>query len=187
MITEVKLNNKIIFCHINKRRGAKTLRLSVSPNGEVNISAPCFYPKYLILRFIKKKSKWLEDKLNNWQASDLQLISQKNRVDYLKDKEKARTLILERLEYFNNFYNFQFNQIRIKNQKNSWGSCSRKKNLNFNFRIFYLPAKQRDYVIVHELCHLKELNHSSNFWQLVGLVVPDYKEIRRELRGRSVN
>ncbi len=183
MERKIKLNNKIITYQLNRKRGARGLRLRVCPRGQITISAPYFYPQYLISRFIQKKANWLEQKLNYWQNSKLQIISQKNRVDYLRDKEKARDLIENRLEFFNRYYNFQYNQVRIKNQKNNWGSCSKKNNLNFNFRLLYLPAKTRDYIIVHELCHLKELNHSSRFWQLVSLAIPDYQKIRRELKG----
>lgn len=183
MEEKIKLNNKIINFKLNRKRGTRNLRLKICPSGEIIVSAPFFYPKYLIIYFLKKKASWLEKKLNYWQNSQLQLISQKNRDDYLKDKEKARSIILERLEYFNKFYNFSYNKVTIKNQKSTWGSCSRKKNLNFNFRLLYLPPQQRDYIIVHELCHLKELNHSKQFWSLVALTIFDYKKIRRELKG----
>lgn len=63
-----------------------------------------------------------------------------------------------------------------------WGSCSKKGNLNFNWRLIQLPPELADYVIVHELCHLKELNHSQRFWDLVGQAIPDYKERRQALR-----
>lgn len=102
--------------------------------------------------------------------------------NYLKYKETARQIVTSRLEYFNVFYGFKYNRIAIRNQKTRWGSCSRKGNLNFNYKIALLPEKARDYIIVHELCHLKEFNHSRNFWNLVAKTVPDYLEIRRNLR-----
>ncbi len=79
------------------------------------------------------------------------------------EKEKFLKLAEERVEYFNGHYNFSYNLIRIKDQKSRWGSCSRKGNLNFNYRVFLLDEKLRDYIIVHELCHLKEMNHSKKF------------------------
>lgn len=101
---------------------------------------------------------------------------------FLNNKEKARGIINSRIGYFNGFYNFPFNRISIKNQKSRWGSCSKKGNLNFNYKIIFLSQKHFDYVLVHELCHLKELNHSKRFWDLVKETIPDYKEIRRDFK-----
>jgi predicted metal-dependent hydrolase len=111
-------------------------------------------------------------------------IKKKKRVNkqYKENKEKARTIAIERLEYFNTFYNYKWGKIAIRNQKTRWGSCSRRGNLNFNYKIALLPARYSDYIIVHELCHLGEFNHSQNFWNLVARTIPDYKEIRGSLR-----
>lgn len=105
------------------------------------------------------------------------------RREYLQNKEQARKLVHQKIEYFNNFYGYEFNRISIKNQKTRWGSCSSKRNLNFNYRILFLPEDLCDYVIVHELCHLKELNHSSNFWKLVSVTITNCKEKRKELNN----
>lgn len=102
-------------------------------------------------------------------------------LNYIKYKKDAATLVKERLEYFNQFYNYKYGRVAIRNQKTRWGSCSKKGNLNFNYKIVLLSPKQADYIIVHELCHLKEFNHSERFWILVAKVVPDYKEVRKSL------
>ena len=104
----------------------------------------------------------------------------------LKRREQARRFITSRINYFNGFYNFKINRIAIKNQTSRWGSCSSKGNLNFNYKIIYLRPALADYLIVHELCHLGELNHSKRFWALVCKAIPDYVEINRELRRTSV-
>ena len=95
------------------------------------------------------------------------------RRDYLKYKETARALVKSRLAYFNTFYGFNIKRIAIKNSKSRWGSASKKGNLNFNYKIVLLPMELADYVIVHELCHLGEFNHSVKFWQLVSRAVPN--------------
>jgi len=102
--------------------------------------------------------------------------------DYLINKETARKIILDRIDHLNSLYQVDVKRIAIRNQKTRWGSCSRKGNLNFNYRLMYLSPKLLDYVIVHELCHLKEFNHSARFWELVRMTIPDYKIIRKELR-----
>jgi len=110
------------------------------------------------------------------------IFRRRNRKEYLKNKEKARSFVKERLGYYNRFYDFSWKKISIRNQKRRWGSCSQKGNLNFNYKIIFLPQKMADYVIVHELCHLEELNHSKNFWKLVSENFPDYRKIIKELR-----
>lgn len=107
----------------------------------------------------------------------------KNRTQYLKYKEQARTLIKEKIEVFNKIYEFRYGRIAIRNTKSRWGSCSKNGNLNFNYKIVFLPPKLADYLIVHEMCHLKEFNHSKKFWDLVRKAVPDYKELRKELKN----
>ena len=115
---------------------------------------------------------------------DIIVISRRNKLHYKKHKELARIYIHNKLEYYNQFYDFSYNRVSIKNHKSRWGSCSAKRNLNFNYKILFLPEHVGDYIIVHELCHLKELNHSKRFWDLVGKAVPNYKDIRKQLRGR---
>ena len=108
----------------------------------------------------------------------------KNRKYFLKYREEALEFISKRIDCYNNIYGFDFNRISIRNQKTRWGSCSSKKNLNFNYRILFLPKRIADYIIIHELFHLKEMNHSRRFWNLIAEVVPDYLEIRKELRNK---
>ncbi len=104
------------------------------------------------------------------------------RWDYKRYKEVARALASARVAYFNFFYNFSVGRISIRDTKTRWGSCSKKGNLNFNYKILFLPPHMADYIIVHELCHLKEFNHSQNFWDLVVKVVPEYRAVRVDLK-----
>lgn len=101
---------------------------------------------------------------------------------YLEHKEAARELVLARLVYFNQSYGHEWKRVAIRNQKSRWGSCSQKGNLNFNYRILFLPPELQDYIIVHELCHLKELHHRESFWQLVAIQLPDYEALKFALR-----
>jgi len=103
--------------------------------------------------------------------------------EYKKSKELARAFILARLQVLNQHYGFAYQRVAIRNSRSRWGSCSQKGNLNFHYRLLHLPAHLTDYVIVHELCHLAELNHSPQFWALVAKTIPDWKTYRRTLRG----
>lgn len=98
---------------------------------------------------------------------------------------QAGEVIRERVEYYASFLGEDYGQIRIKDQKSCWGSCSGKRNLNFNWHLILTPIEILDYVVVHELCHLKEMNHSKAFWSEVERVLPDYKERRKWLRSRE--
>jgi len=109
------------------------------------------------------------------------------RKKYLKFKESAEILIRKRVLEINEFYQFPFGKITIRNQKTRWGSCSKSGNLNFNYKIALLPRLYMDYVISHELCHLKEFNHSKNFWDLVEKTIPDYRKIRKTIRRLNID
>lgn len=90
-------------------------------------------------------------------------------------REYARNIITKRVHYYAKLHSFEYKRIAIKNQKSRLGSCSSKGNLNFNWQIIKFPNKIRDYVIIHELSHLKEQNHSKNFWKIVECIDPEYK------------
>jgi predicted metal-dependent hydrolase len=105
-----------------------------------------------------------------------------DRKKYIEQKEQARLLVKNRLDFWNLHYKFKYGRVSIRNQRSRWGSCSSKGNLNFNFRIVTLPPHLVDYIIVHELCHRGEFNHSQKFWDLVSETQPDYEKLVMELR-----
>ncbi len=103
---------------------------------------------------------------------------------YREHKEAARAFVHARLLAINaEHYNFTYNRVAIRNTRSRWGSCSKRGNLNFNYRLLFLPPHLADYVIAHELCHLQEFNHGPHFWALVEKVIPGYRQCRAELRG----
>ena len=110
------------------------------------------------------------------------ILGRRNRRQYLKVREHARALVRERLQHFNQEYRLSIGKVFIKNHKSRWGSCSEKGNLNFNYKLLFLPAEIADYIIVHELCHIAEFNHSPRFWSLVEQTVPRHTHLRRQLR-----
>lgn len=103
-------------------------------------------------------------------------------TNYLACKARARKIVQERLRFFNQTYQVEFVRISIKDLKSRWGSCSDKKNLNFHYKVLFLPEELVDYIVVHELCHLIEMNHSHRFWQLVRQTIPDVKKRILQLR-----
>lgn len=100
---------------------------------------------------------------------------------YRAAQRAARALVHARLAHFNTAYGYRIKRVAIRNTRSRWGSASQKGNLNFTYRILYLPPHLADYVIVHELCHLGAFNHSKEFWTLVERALPDWKRFRKEL------
>lgn len=98
-------------------------------------------------------------------------------------RKEARSFVNQRLAFYRHVYGISHGRVSIRNQQTRWGSCSREKNLSFNYRIVKLPLALADYVIVHELCHCVELNHSAKFWALVRKAIPNYTALRRSLRA----
>lgn len=109
--------------------------------------------------------------------------SERERAHYREHKEHARSLVHERLAFWNTTYACAWNRVAIRNHRSRWGSCSSKGNLNFNYRIIFLPQPLIDYIIVHELCHLLAFNHSALFWNQVARAIPDHRERRAALRA----
>jgi|WetSurMetagenome_2_1015567.scaffolds.fasta_scaffold00882_10 predicted metal-dependent hydrolase len=169
-----------ISCKIKKSRRAKNICLRVGNDATAILTIPWWVSKEAGLRFLASKKNWLADKIRI-KNEELRMHPVRTRVDYLKHKSQAERLVWGRLEHFNAFYNFNYNRVCIRDQKSRWGSCSIKRNLNFSYRIIFLPPELADYLIVHELCHLGEMNHSPRFWKLVEKTIPNYKLLRRKL------
>lgn len=91
-------------------------------------------------------------------------------------------MVTQRAEYYAPLIGVTYNRIAIRAQHTRWGSCSGKGNLNFNCLLALVPAEVLDYTVVHELCHLKEMNHSPKFWGEVEKILPDYKQCRKWLK-----
>lgn len=100
-------------------------------------------------------------------------------------KGQAQKLLPEQVEYYSKTLNVVYNKLKIKNQKTRWGSCSSKGNININWRIIMAPHQVAAYVIIHELAHLKYLNHSKDFWSFIEEYLPDYKKWKKWLSENS--
>jgi predicted metal-dependent hydrolase len=109
-----------------------------------------------------------------------------SRREYQAHREVARAFIVQRVAEISVLYGFSVGRITIKNQKTCWGSCSKKGNLNFNYKILFLPEEIANYIIVHEVCHLREFNHSQRFWDLVAQTVPNHRYLRHELKKSAI-
>jgi Predicted metal-dependent hydrolase len=179
---EINLNGvRVVYCLKTSAR-ARNLRISIKPGGAVLATKPRSISEKAVEDFLVKKSHWVLDKIG--QLKDRQgLLAGGTRADFKKHAMSARRLALGKLAQFNRIYKVDFNRIAIRDQSTRWGSCSCKGNLNFNYRIVFLPERLIDYIVVHEMCHLREMNHSSRFWDLVALALPDYAVRRKDLKN----
>jgi len=182
----IKIHEKNIDYTLKTNRRSKRIRLVVHHDGKFVVTTPSFVNQKLIDEFIIQKSEWILDKINYFKSSKRIFVRKSTKADYKKYKETARQIAEQKIERFNKMYGFKFKSISIKNQKTRWGSCSIKGNLNFNYKIALIPEKMADYIIIHELCHLEQFNHSKKFWNLVAKAMPDYSDIRKQFKNNII-
>lgn len=182
MEENIKTEKAKIKYSVRKSNRAKRMRVAVYCDTRVIVTAPWGFEESKIEKFIKEKSRWIMAKVKYFAEFKHSRPINSGRENYLKYKNIALDLAKEKAGRYNQIYNFRVNSINIKNQRARWGSCSAKGNLNFNYKIALLPEKFADYIIIHELCHLKEFNHSKRFWNLVAILAPDYQAVKKELR-----
>ncbi|MEI6528280.1 MAG: SprT family zinc-dependent metalloprotease [bacterium] len=183
MKKHIELHKRKVEYTIKVSNRARRMRLAIYCDGNFVVTAPTNIAVNTIEQFIIKKSQWILDKLDYFGSFSKTFITKNSDADYTKYKQQAQELAEKKVAKFNKIYKIRFNKINIKNQKTRWGSCSRKGNLNFNYKIVLLPDKLVNYIIVHELCHLKEFNHSQKFWNLVSKTIFEYSDIRKELKN----
>jgi len=172
---------EVAYCLRTSAR-AKNLRIVVASGGNVFASKPDFFPVFLVERFLRRKAEWILGKIAA-SKNQKNLLPPARQREFLECRPAARKLVLGKIAELNAVYNFKYNRVAIRNQRTRWGSCSAKGNLNFNYRMVFLPDRLAGYIVAHELCHLKEFNHSPRFWSLLAAAFPDQKNLRRELKN----
>lgn len=168
---------------LRRIRRARHLRLSIGADGRILLTRPFWVSEKVARSFLLEKKAWLEEQWRELQSRPAKLFRRGGRAEYLEYKEAARSLAIKKLAHFNQYYNFSIKRLSIRDQRSRWGSCSKAGGINFNYRLVFLPEELLDYLIVHELCHLGELNHSPSFWGLVAKTIPDYSIRRKALHN----
>lgn len=166
---------------IRSRR--KTISIQIKPNGEVIVRAPLRMSERNINKVIKEKESWLQRHLEK-----IEMVEPFSKEEIESCVKKAKILIPERVKIYAEKMSVTYGRITIRKQKTRWGSCSSKGNLNFNCLLVLAPLDVIDSVVVHELCHIKEMNHSRKFYNEVYKVYPEYDRCNKWLKdnGRSI-
>lgn len=160
------------------RSNRKTVSIQVNQDLSITVRAPQRVTQKEIKRILEKNDSWIQKHIEmlrekQTEAEDVKKLT----AEEIKTlAEQALKLIPQRVEYFARQVGVTYGRITIRNQKTRWGSCSSKGNLNFNCLLMLAPTEILDYVVVHELCHRKEMNHSKAFWTEVEKVLPDYRQ-----------
>ena len=167
-----------------RRSSRRTVSLQIRADGSVLVRAPQRMTDAQVEQFLREHEEWI-------RVHQVQVLEQKEQAEEagrLTDAQireladQALKVIPERVRYYAPLVGVTYGRITIRNQKTRWGSCSAKGNLNFNCLLMLMPEEILDYVVVHELAHRVEMNHSPAFWQIVESVLPDYRERRKWLK-----
>lgn len=164
------------------RSHRRSIAVEIRPDLRVVVRAPLSMGEVAIRRFVQEKAPWIEKHLAAMQAQTAPPLSPEEVKTLMA---AAREDIPDRVSRYARDMGLTVGRITIRRQKTRWGSCSSKGNLNFNCLLMLCPPDIRDYVVVHELCHLRELNHSPAFWAQVQAVMPDYARRRQWLRDHT--
>ena len=169
----------ITYQWIRSRR--KTIAIQIDREGQVIVRTPYGITKRQVEEFLDEKKDWiLQTRQRVEKRKKEQIpISEEVRREGI---ERAKRIFPERTAYFAKRMGVDYGRITIREQKTRWGSCSSKGNLNFNWKLVLLDPELLDYLVVHELAHRREMNHSAAFWKVVEAELPDYRERRRKLK-----
>lgn len=167
---------------IRSRR--KTLSLEVGADGRIRMRVPLFCREAEIRRFAEQNRAWIDRKLRESERRrrEAQAVEKLSEEELKALQKRGKAVFAARAAYYAPLVGVRYGRIAVRRQRSKWGSCSAKGNLNFNCLLLLAPEAVLDYVVVHELCHRLEMNHSPRFWAEVKRVYPDYASARRYLK-----
>lgn len=162
---------------------SRHIRINVTPEGAVVVTAPIRIQEAIVQRSVREKGDWIRRTQARLARRPQAPVMTHTPAEYRRIKEHARRVITSTVDRFCVQYKFRYRTLSIRNQVTRWGSCSKSGSLQFNYRLVLLPEEILEYVVVHELCHLREMNHSQRFWEQVAAILPAYQEARTALRS----
>ena len=167
---------------IRKNVRSRRVTLRVNPRRGVTVTIPYFVPYKTGLEFFIAKKDWvLKVQPRQRERIGAEHILSPGEIE--ESRKVAKEVLPKRLRELAERYSFEYNSVRVKHNSSNWGSCSIKGNINLNLNLVRLPDELRDYVILHELCHLRHPNHGPRFHALLESICPDHLAKQRALRG----
>lgn len=165
----------------------RTLGLTIGRDGAVIVRAPRGSSRALIEKFVSDEAGWIEKQLARFEKTEREAVSAGalSPADIKRLAERMRPILNEKLPRYAARLGVTYNRVTIRAQKSKWGSCTREGNLNFNCLLMLAPEEVLDYVIVHELCHRKHMDHSPAFWAEVESVIPEHRRLRKWLKDNG--
>lgn len=164
-----------------KRQNRKTLAISITEDAGLMVKAPLAMPEKEIEGFINQRRFWIYKQAKRVLAQ-IEHRPDRSAEELRMLQKKAAAVLQEKTAYYAKVLGVTCQRIRIGDQKTFWGSCSSQGRISYNWHLVLMPEKIQDYVVVHELCHLLEMNHSPKFWSFVEEIIPDYRERRKWLK-----
>ena len=158
----------------------KTVTISVKGD-TVLVKAPRFYPKRKIEELVNKHENWIRTRLE-YEAKKASLQNSLGDEEVKRLRLSAKAYFKEKTEFYSKIMGIKYGRVTITSATTRFGSCSSAGNICFSYRLMLYPEAAREYVVVHELAHLKEMNHSSKFYAIIAKVLPDYKIRKRLLK-----
>lgn len=166
------------FTYTLIRSRRRTLAIEIRRDGSILLRAPMKMPEDRLKSFILQKTGWILaqlEKVPRPEDVEKQEVARIPEEERTRLRREAGEIFRKRADHFARKLQVSYKRITIREQKTRWGSCSSNQNLNFNWKLILAPREVLDYVVVHELCHLKEMNHSPAYWQEVEKILPDYQ------------
>ena len=163
------------------RAKRRSMSLKVDLDGKITVRAPYRTPVQTADWFVEGHRDWIEVRLKAGARIMAERPSYTD-MERAEGRKQAAEVIKARCRYYAPVMGVSYGTVTIREQKTRWGSCSTKGNLNFNWKLVLMPPEILDYVVVHELAHRIQMNHSAAFWAEVGKILPDYKERRQWLK-----
>ncbi|MCX6783469.1 MAG: M48 family metallopeptidase [candidate division WWE3 bacterium] len=185
MDIKIEINEQLKIIKIKHNHFSRSIRLAVCGVDDIVLTCPKRTSQKVIDQALAQWQGYIEDKLAEL-SKKASLSPFGTESDYRIKKPHAKREIIARLTELNVNNQFVFNKVAIRNPKTRWGSCSHSKTLSFSYKVAFLAPELRDYVIIHELCHLKVFNHSPEFWTQVSNFLPNYKVLRRRLKNEDL-
>jgi len=165
-------------------KGLRSIRIQVLPFQGVLVKHPPRIPLHKVQKFVNSKSDWIQQALERCRLTEQRSRAHYGSASDVKTSEIRRSLT-QRLQELADLHGFSFNHVSLRDQRSRWASCSARNNISLNRKLYFLPDRLRDYVLIHELAHTVRKDHSPAFWQIVHHILgkETTRSLRRELKS----